>query len=81
MDLDGRRADFTAGSSPTRKEVYARRAQQIALLIGLMQTLLARVIISEIIALSVSVVPGLNLRDDCAFVRPGVYTVFFSSLP
>ena len=42
MDLDGCRADFTAGTSPTRKEVYARRAQQIGILIVWMQTQLAR---------------------------------------
>ena len=42
MDLDGYRADFTAGSSPTRKEVYARRAQSIGILIAWMQTQLAQ---------------------------------------
>ena len=52
MDLDGCRADTTAGSSPTRKEIYARRAQQIGFLIGWVQIKLARGLISEIISLS-----------------------------
>ena len=60
MDLDGCRADTTAGSNPTRKEVYARRAQQIGTLIGWMQVELARGEINEIIALSGSRIEPLK---------------------
>lgn len=62
MDLDGCRADTTAGSNPTREEVYTRRAQSIGILIVWMQTQLARGFISEISILTLSVLPSSTVH-------------------